>query len=182
METVKNIKVCMECGQPTAARDWVCGACKKKERDMLVTELRGAEAEVEFGGVQRLSPRQREIYEMLLEGHTQSAIARKLDVSRQCVSQAICGLRKKAAKQIPALVTDTLEEKMVTRYGETVTKSQAGRILNISYPTITKHIRQGDFRVTKNGKIVTRSIAAWADGGQTSTTGQDHTTGRFSVQ
>ena len=166
MQTVKNIKTCAECGQPTASRGGICGACKKKERDMLVAELRGAEAEVEFGGVQRLSPKQREIYEMLLAGHTQSAIARKLDVSRQCVSQTICNLRKKAAKQTPALVTDSLEEKFVTRYGETVTKSQAGRMLNISYPTVTKHIRQGDFSVTKNGKVLTRSIASWADAGQ----------------
>ena len=166
MQTVKNIKTCAECGQPTASRGGICGACKKKERDMLVAELRSAEAEVEFGGVQRLSPQQREIYKMLLKGHTQSTIARKMEVSRQSVSQAIYALRKKAAKQTPALVTDTLEEKFVTRYGETVTKSQAGRILNISYPTVTKHIRQGDFKVTKNGKIVTRSIAAWADAGQ----------------
>lgn len=56
-------------------------------------------------------------------------------------------------------------ETWADKYGETLSVAEAGRILGVSRWTIYKHINEGHFKGTIDGRIFTRSAAVWYETG-----------------
>ena len=61
---------------------------------------------------------------------------------------------------------DTLADVWAARYGETMNKTDAARAFGISRAMVYKHIALGHFRATADGRVFTRSAAAWYETGE----------------
>lgn len=63
----------------------------------------------------------------------------------------------------------TLADEWAERYGETMTKTKAARVCGVSRQTVYRQIERGNFDETANGRVFTRSVAAYYEAGKPST-------------
>lgn len=67
---------------------------------------------------------------------------------------------------IPPMARDEFEEKLVTRWGETVDKTTAGEMLSLDRRTVGTYVNAGYLKTTPNGRIIVREAARWITSNQ----------------